>query len=161
MRRSLIILSTLFPLAACSIPEEGDRPTVYGGGPAVYGPSGWDLGSRRDPYGYRRPGWGASPWSHGEPRNGAFRPERRVVCDRGTQVCYKRGEIDKSSTEDYFGERAGRRADRYRDRFGDDVIVRGRNSYCDRGDRVCYKNGHPDRSDTRDTFGKKAARRID
>lgn len=88
------------------------------------------------------------------------RPDDDVVCDRRTRVCYKDGAIDKSETRDYFGSGAAGRADRVRDRYGEDAFVLGGRAVCDRDDRVCYRNGRPDRGLTRDQFGKKAARRV-
>ena len=110
--------------------------------------------------GWGRPGWGGSPYGTSYDDNRYVRGGRRTVCDRGTQTCYRNGNIDASETRDTFGGRAGRRADDVRDRYGGDTYIRSRNVACDRGDRVCYKNGRPDRSDTRDVFGKKAARKI-
>jgi hypothetical protein len=165
--RLLACVLAALPLAGCAVPDNGNRSVIYAPAPGAAGPGAWTLGRSPSPYGYgvQRGGyggfWGTPGWSDERPRSRTFRPERRVTCDRRTQICYKRGDIDKSSTENHFGDRAGDRADRFRDRFGSDAFITGRNSYCDRGDKVCYKNGHRDRSDTRKVFGKKAARRID
>ena len=169
MRARLVVLSlTSLVLGACTLANDPNRSVIYSPGPGVAGPGGWAYGTtpprygygdRRDRYGGR---WGARGWDDDDrPRSRTFQAGRRVVCDRRTEICYKRGRIDQSETEDQFGDRAADRADRFRDRFGADAIVTGRNSYCDRSDKVCYKNGDPDRSDTRKVFGKKAARRID
>lgn len=150
-------LALLGMLAGCA-PLEGDW--LQAGNGSNGSTSGWSYGS----------GWGASS-SSGRPgwdsgyddrydNDRYVRTDRRTVCDRGTQTCYRKGDIDQSETRDQFGNRAGRRADEVRDRYGDDAFVRSRKVACDRGDRTCYKNGRPDRSETRDVFGKKAARKI-
>jgi hypothetical protein len=103
------------------------------------------------------------------PRYGWDRPSGRYVqsgdisCDRRTQVCYKRGHIDTSSTREVFGREAARDADAIRDELGTShvYIPRNRNnSYCVSAEKTCYKNGRPDWSDTRDVYGKKAGRRL-
>ena len=124
-------------------------PPAVLGFPGPAGPQSW---AEPGPVGRSVPGTS---------RNGTFQPSRNVVCDRATEICYRRGRIDKSETEDVFGERAGDRADRYRDRYGrDDLYVRSRNVVCDRETHTCYKNGHADRSETREVFGKGAARNV-
>ncbi|SNB66727.1 hypothetical protein SAMN07250955_105181 [Arboricoccus pini] len=131
------------------------------GGPG----NGWNG---NDTWNSRPPGFYGSGWGQPDGFGGRHddddryvRGDRRTVCDRSTQTCYKNGNIDASETRDQFGGKAGRRADDVRDQYGGDTFVRSRNVACDRGDRVCYKNGRPDRSETRDTFGKKAARNVD
>ena len=47
-----------------------------------------------------------------------LRPGSDVVCDRASRICYKDGKVDKSDTQNVFGERAGDRADGLRDRIG-------------------------------------------
>jgi hypothetical protein len=91
-------------------------------------------------------------------------PSPEVTCDRKTEICYKRGHVDKTETQAAFGKKAARDADRLRDEVGTAHIYVPRNSgnsYCVNAEKVCYKNGKPDRSDTRDVYGKKAARRLD
>lgn len=167
MRGRLASLLALPLLAACLGPEDGS-PVLYS---PARGPGYGGMSSAPPGYGGLRMAEGLNPFNRGSlnPFNQGygnqgrtFRPSGNVVCDRATQVCYRRGRIDKSETEDVFGERAGDRADDYRDRFGrDDLYVRNRNVACDRRSHVCYKNGHPDRSETRAVFGKGAARNID
>jgi hypothetical protein len=171
------LVACLLALAGCTLPPgEGPvlvaRPTIgTGGGGVSYSPPpvvfGFPGGASGGYYGAAPGGYlgGGSGWSGyggswGGPRSRTFRPDRRVVCDRGTQICYKRGEIDKSETEEAFGGRAGDRADRIRDKWGSDVYVRNRKVVCDNDRDVCFKNGRPDRSETRDVYGKKAARRL-
>lgn len=91
------------------------------------------------------------------------RPGPDVLCDRSTQLCYKRGRVDVSETRDAFGRGAAREADALRDRLGTAhvFVPRGRGDrYCLNAEKICYKNGQPDWSDTRDAYGKRAARRL-
>jgi hypothetical protein len=102
-------------------------------------------------------GWG---W---RPPGRYVRAGRDVVCDRSTQLCYKRGRVDVSETRDAFGRGAARDADALRDRLGTAhvFVPRGRGDrYCINAEKTCYKNGRPDWSDTRDVYGKEAARRL-
>lgn len=130
-------------------------------GPESAGPvtgTGWG-GGYTDPYGY-----GSGPFgdSLGRGTGRTFRPSPDVVCDRATETCYRRGQIDASETRDVFGRRAARDVDRVRDWAGTNRLYRPSDDVaCNRATKVCYKNGRPDRSETRDYFGKKAARRID
>ena len=126
---------------------------------------------------YGRPGYGSGPpwvtrrdgWSddrlfgrRGRSEDRFVRTDRRVVCDRATAVCYKRGEVDKSETEDVFGERAGDRADDLRDDLGTArLFVPERGVTCDRGRRACFDDGAPDHSLTRRYFGRRAAGALD
>jgi hypothetical protein len=163
--RLAIVSMTSLLLGACTLADDPNR-VIYSRGPGVAEPGGWTYRTSPFGYGYDRgpygSAWDRRDWDDDDrSQSRVLRSGRGVSCDRRTEVCYKRGRIDKSETEERFGERAGDRADRFRDRFGSNAIVTGRNSYCDRGDKVCYKNGNPDRSDTRDMFGRKAARRID
>jgi hypothetical protein len=154
MRRSIGSLVAAGLLAGCASLDGGEP---YGGaGVGVAGP------------GIRWSGpYGADPFDRGYYGRGGgggrtFRPGGDVVCDRRTETCYRRGQIDASETRDYFGRGAARRVDRVRDQAGTNRIFRpDDNVVCNRRDKVCLKNGHPDRSETRDFFGKKAARRID
>lgn len=171
MRRRLLLLAAMLPMTGC-LPLQDDRPvSAYPGGPRVYadGPNDLLIGGRT---GYGA-GWGSggSSWGGGSNWGGrtyggdpfqspTYRPSRRVVCDSRTELCYKRGELDRSETQDQFGNRAGRRLERIRDEYGGNVVVPRRGVVCDRDDQVCYKGGRPDRSDTRDVFGKGPARRI-
>lgn len=97
-------------------------------------------------------------------REGRYvRTGRDVVCDRSTQLCYKRGRVDVSETRDAFGRGAARDADALRDRLGTaHVFVPGGRGdrYCINAEKICYKGGRPDWSDTRDVYGKQAARRL-
>jgi hypothetical protein len=93
--------------------------------------------------------------------NGRFvEPEKHVVCDQRTQVCYKKGDIDASETKEFFGKDAGRRVDRIRDHLHDnDSFLPTPNVACSRDNQACYRtNGQPDRQDTRRFFGNGAAR---
>jgi hypothetical protein len=84
-----------------------------------------------------------------------------VVCDRASRLCYKDGKVDKSDTQSVFGERAGDRADRVRDRLGTgDMFVPERGVACDRERRLCLEDGDPDRKLTRRYFGRDAARTL-
>jgi hypothetical protein len=180
MRAAFALLACLLPLAGCLTLSDGPmtaRPpgvvygatpgvvygaapgVVYGAGPrAAYGaaPGFWAFGP---PRAY---GWGdGRGYGDSRYRGRSFRPSGKVVCDRATQICYKRGDVDKSETKAYFGSRAAGRADDLRDRYEtDELLVRRRAVVCNRDDEVCYKRGRPDRSETRDVFGKKAARRL-
>jgi hypothetical protein len=172
MRRSIGPLVAAGLLAGCASLDGGDPyrgAGVGAAGPGIRwsGPYGADPyyrsypGSLGQPYGY-----GVDPYERGYYGRGGggrtFRPGGDVVCDRRTETCYRRGQIDASETRDYFGRGAARRVDRIRDQAGTNRIFRADdNVVCNRRDKVCLKNGHPDRSETRDFFGKKAARRID
>ena len=112
----------------------------------------------------RRDGWSHDRLfgRHGWPEDRFVRTDRRVVCDRGTGICYKRGEIDKSETERVFGGRAGDRADDLRDDYGTArLFVPERGVACDRGRRACFDDGEPDHSLTRRYFGRRAADALD
>lgn len=158
-RPRLLALPLLAFLPACGqFADMNSSPSSSWNGPSVYR-SGYGTGYGT---GYGGPfGWSGYGRSYDDDDNRFVRTDKRTVCDRGTQTCYKRGEIDASETRDQFGSGAARRADTVRDQYGGDTFVRSRNVACDRGDRVCYKNGHADRSETRAQFGKKAARDID
>jgi Fels-1 Prophage Protein-like len=118
-------------------------------------------GHRERPGG-RPPGW-AERLPEGAPMRDRFlRPRSDVVCDRATRICYKAGNIDKSDTENVFGDRAGDRADDLRDRYGTArLFVPERGVSCDRTGQVCLDDGDPDRSLTRRYFGRRAARALD
>ena len=76
-------------------------------------------------------------------------------------LCYKDGKVDKSDTQSVFGERAGDRADRLRDRLGTGrMFVPERGVACDRERKLCLEDGQPDRKLTRRYFGKDAARAL-
>jgi Fels-1 Prophage Protein-like len=66
----------------------------------------------------RPPGWAESLPRSARMSNRFLRPGSDVVCDRASRLCYKDGKIDKSDTQGVFGDRAGDRADRLRDRLG-------------------------------------------
>ena len=128
---------------------------------------GYGYGYRGDygyaaPLGTRPPGWADDlPYRAQEPGRFA-RPRPGVVCDQASAVCYKRGEIDKTETRDYFGPRAADRADDLRDDRGTArLFVPERGVTCDPGRGVCYDDGVPDRSLTRRYFGQRAADALD
>lgn len=180
MRGRLLALLAIIPLTGgCQGSPDGTpvvfMPTIGSGGvsyrppPTVLGvpqagPSSWgasdayDRGTASPFFGTGLGGWGGSGGVDNTRR--AVRGSRGVACDPSTQICYRNGRIDKSETEERFGEGAGDRADDIRDRYGADVYARSRKVVCDRDAEVCYKNGRPDRSETRDVFGKNAARRV-
>jgi Fels-1 Prophage Protein-like len=75
-----------------------------------------------------------------------------VRCDRATRICYKRGRVDKSETEDAFGDRA----DGLRDSAGTaHAFVTRRGAVCDRDRRLCFENGELDRDLTERFFGRR------
>jgi Fels-1 Prophage Protein-like len=128
----------------------------------------WQLGPldpferlyARRPY-VRPPGWAENLPRSARMSDRFLRPGSDVVCDRASRLCYKDGKIDKSDTQSVFGERAGDRADRLRDRLGTgDMFVPQRGVTCDRERRVCLEDGDPDRKLTRRYFGKDAARAL-
>jgi hypothetical protein len=170
MRRLMGSLVAVGLLAGCAALDGGDPYRSAGvgvAGPGIRwsGPYGGDpfYRSYPGPLVGRPYGYGGDPFGGGYGRGGGrtFRPGGDVVCDRRTETCYRRGQIDASETRDYFGRGAARRVDRIRDRAGTNRIFRADDDVvCNRRDKVCLKNGHPDRSETRDFFGKKAARRI-
>jgi hypothetical protein len=130
----------------------------------------WQAGpfDRRFARGYperrygRPPGWAERLPDSARTDHRFLRPRANVVCDRGTRICYKGGEIDKSDTERVFGARAGDRADNVRDRYGSArLFVPERGVTCDRGQRTCLEDGDPDRKLTRRYFGRQAARDIE
>jgi hypothetical protein len=108
------------------------------------------------------PGWAENLPGSARTDNRFLRPRSEVVCDRATRICYKRGRVDQSDTDNVFGESAGDRVDALRDRHGTArVFVPERGASCDRGRRVCFEKGDPDRALTRRYFGKRAARKLD
>ena len=68
----------------------------------------WQLGPYdRYALGHARPpSWAGTLPGSAWMGNRFVRPRLDVVCDQATRICYKRGKIDKSDTEDVFGERA-------------------------------------------------------
>ncbi len=150
--RQMITFVVASLIAGCVTGSEiaGPRPAnpvVPGYGDAIGGPYGYGSGSFG---GYMGQGTG-----------GTFRPGPGVVCERATETCYCRGQIDASETRNVFGRKAAREVDRVRDWAGTNRIYRPSDDVaCNRITKVCFKNGYPDRSETRDYFGKKAARRI-
>jgi Fels-1 Prophage Protein-like len=124
----------------------------------------WQLGPYdRYALGHARPpSWAGNLPGSAWMGNRFVRPRLDVVCDQATRICYKRGKIDKSDTEDVLGERAGDRADDLRDQLNTArVFVPERGVACDRERRICLEDGNPDRSLTRRYFGKRAARALD
>lgn len=115
-------------------------------------------------FGYttRPPGWADDLPGRLQDSDRFFRPRSNVVCDQRTSLCYKNGRIDKSETEDVFGNRAGDRADDLRDDRGTGrVFVPERGVTCDPAQRACYDGGFKDYSLTRRYFGREAADRLD
>jgi Fels-1 Prophage Protein-like len=109
----------------------------------------------------RPPGWAENLPRSARMHDRFLRPGSDVVCDRASRLCYKDGNIDKSDTQSVFGDRAGDRADRLRDRLGTgDMFVPERGVACDRERRLCLEDGDPDRKLTRRYFGKDAARAL-
>jgi hypothetical protein len=129
----------------------------------------WEAGPfARDPRGYaaRReadpPGWAENLPGSARTDDRFLRPRSEVVCDRATSLCYKQGRVDKSDTQDVFGERASDRVDALRDRHRTvRVFVPERGTSCNRESRVCFAKGDPDRALTRRYFGRRAARKLD
>ncbi len=111
----------------------------------------------------RRPDTRPPDWAENLPRSARMsdrflRPGSDVVCDRASRICYKDGKVDKSDTQNVFGERAGDRADGLRDRLGTgQMFVPERDVACDRERRLCLEDGDPDRKLTRRYFGRDAA----
>jgi Fels-1 Prophage Protein-like len=84
------------------------------------------------------------------------------VCDRATRICYKQGRVDQSDTDRVFGESAGDRVDRVRNRLGTGrLFVPEPGVACNRASRVCLEDGDPDRRLTRRYFGRRAARSLE
>ncbi|MGH6899863.1 MAG: YcgJ family protein [Geminicoccaceae bacterium] len=123
------------------------------------GPSDRHARAHPDP---RPPGWAKSLPGSARTQNRFLRPRSEVVCDRASRICYKQGRVDQSDTDRVFGERAGDRVDRLRDRLGTGrLFVPERGIACDRASRVCLDDGDPDRRLTRRYFGRRAARDLD
>jgi hypothetical protein len=120
------------------------------------------YGGYRERRGVRPPGWADDvPYRARDPYR-FERPRSGVVCDHDTNLCYKRGRIDKSETEGIFGGRAGDRADDLRDRRGTGrLFVPERGVTCDPGGKVCFDEGVADYSQTRRYFGRRAADAVD
>jgi hypothetical protein len=162
MRISGVLMAAAM-LAGCG-GEGGFRepnPAFGSGGSGIR----WSGPAGTDPFAGSPFGFGGSPFGRGMGSGGGdrtFQPSPGVVCDRGTETCYRGRDIDASETRDYFGKGAARQVDRIRDQAGTNRIYRASDDVvCNRLEKVCYKNGNPDRSETRDYFGKKAARRVD
>jgi hypothetical protein len=120
-----------------------------------YGEYGWRGGTRP-------PGWADDLPRRARDSDRFLRPRSGVVCDQGTRVCYKRGQIDRSETRAIFGERAADRADDLRDDRGTArLFVPERGFSCDTGRKVCFDEGVPDFSLTRRYFGQRAADALD
>lgn len=86
-----------------------------------------------------------------------YRPKERVRCDRGDEVCYRKGVPDYRNTRQQFGRKA---ASGVREPgWGENEIRPKRSISCDTVGRACFKsNGEPAVGATRKAFGKKAAR---
>lgn len=122
---------------------------------------GRDTDRRRDDDDRQRAnrGGAAPPWARNDQR--FTRPDQNVVCDHRTEVCYKKGNLNVDQTREHFGNGAGQRADRIRDRAGTkDVFVPQRGAVCNDNSNTCYQGGRADRGLTRDYFGRNAARRL-
>ncbi len=137
------------------------RPQIYCDG---YGrcfqrfPDRFSGGSYRT----RPPGWADDLPGRVRYPDRFSRPRSEVVCDQATNVCYRRGRVDRSETRDVFGDRAADRADDLRDRRGTArLFVPERGVSCDTGRRVCFDGGVPDVSLTRRYFGGGAAAGLD
>ena len=121
--------------------------------------------------GYYGAPYGGPPYDYEHDRyvavspNGRFiQPEDKVVCDRLSEVCYKKGDIDATETRQYFGRGASHRADNIRDRLHDnDSFLPRPNVACSRDNEACYRtnSGQADRQATRRFFGNQAARQQD
>jgi hypothetical protein len=170
-----LTLALFLVCAACTAPGT----PIQAGAPRVWVESGfgvdcdafgrcWDEGPAnlgpgfRYLYGGR---WaGRSPFWYEPDR----KPDRFVKtgsgvrCDRATRICYKRGRVDKSETQNAFGERAGDRADGWRDSVGTAhmFVTRG-GAACDRERRVCFNDGEPDRRLTERFFGRRGKKDRD
>jgi hypothetical protein len=173
----LAAVASVLVLAGCADSDRYENRTYVGDG------YGW--GSR--PYGYSYPrGVYGSPWRYddrrsrnyaygrsadryykdlgrdGEKRPRLVSPEKNVVCDRRTEVCYKKGDIDASETRERFGGDAGRKVERVRDRYDDkDLFLPRRNVVCNDENNTCYRNGKANRELTREYFGRKNRRNND
>jgi hypothetical protein len=108
------------------------------------------------------PGWAENLPDSAPRRDRFLRPSLEVVCDRATRICYKQGRVDQSDTDRVFGESAGDRVDRVRNRLGTGrLFVPERGVACNRASRVCLEDGDPDRRLTRRYFGRRAARSLE
>lgn len=117
---------------------------------------GYGLGHKTRA-GPQAPRWAGDPPDHARAPDRFLRPRSGVICDRTTQLCYQDRKIDRNSTEDVFGERAGNRARDLRDALGTArLFVPGRGVACDRERRVCLEDGVPNRGATRRYFGPQA-----
>ena len=182
LRRCALALTLTLVCDACSAPPPALTAPAGGAGvplgptfpPRYRSDPAWDRGTRLalpgygydyDDYDYGRraplararpPGWADDLPRRARDPDRFLRPGGRVVCDRATSICYKRGEVDKSATEGVFGERAGDRADDLRDKFGTArLFVPERGVACDRGRRACFDDGEPDRRLTRRYLGRR------
>ena len=70
----------------------------------------WEVGPfDRDPRSYvarkdaEPPGWAEDLPGSARTDDRFLRPRSEVVCDRATSICYKRGRVDQSDTDDVFG----------------------------------------------------------
>lgn len=142
---------------------------VYRGGSTVYRNSpGWGWGNRGyDDRRYRDRNddddrYVRAPWDDGKRREGRYdREGKDTVCDRRTEICYKDGHIDKTETNQRFGNKAAGRADDIRDRYDNrNVYVPRKNVACDGDRNVCLENGKRDVQATRQEYGKKAAEQL-
>ena len=137
--------------------------SAYGyGGPSYGYYGGPAYGYGRQVYRHDEPGYRDEPKAPWRDHDRRFdRQGENVVCDRLTNVCYKKGNIDASETRDRFGNHAGRRVDGIQDRNRtNDVFLPKPGIICNDRDNVCKKGGEPNRRLTRDYFGNQAARRV-
>lgn len=103
-----------------------------------------------------------APWRRQEPRDPRFsRKSDDTVCDRRTSICYQNGEIDKTETQERFGNRAAERADDIRDRQRSaNVYVPRRGTVCNDDRNRCYQDGRGNVRQTRENFGDRAANTL-
>jgi hypothetical protein len=97
------------------------------------------------------------------PRTRSLREARlgRALRSRHPHLLQAR-RVDKSDTQNAFGERAGDRADGWRDSVGTAhlFVTRG-GAACDRERRVCFNDGEPDRRLTERFFGRRGKKDRD
>jgi hypothetical protein len=139
----------------------GYRPYRYGYPSRAYDWRDYDRSSRRYAYNRSADDYYRDRGRDRDEGRRLVRPERDVVCDRRTEVCYKDGDIDASETRERFGRDASRKVERVRDRYDNkDLFLPRRNIVCNDDNNTCYRNGKADRSLTREYFGRRAARRL-
>ena len=125
-----LVLSLALVCSACGAPQLPGEPGIgrigAGWGCRATGPAVacdrfgrcWEVGpfDRHARGDIARPDAQPPGWAENLPGSAGtddrfLRPRSEVVCDRATRICYKRGKVDQSDTDDVFGERAGDRVD--------------------------------------------------